>query len=54
MIIQAHIAAWQAVDVTMVARLLDEVPPSRFSPVRHEFTRELLAENRRRLLEEVL
>ena len=43
----------QAVDVTMVVRRLDEVPPGRFSSVRHEFTRELLAENRRRLLEEV-
>jgi len=44
----------QAVDDTMVVRLLDEVPPGRFLPVRHDFTVQLLAENRRRLLKEEL
>ena len=40
-----------AIDDSSVDRLLAEVPPNRLSPVGRDFTRQLLAENRRRVLE---
>lgn len=40
----------RGVDAAAVQRVLDEVPPQRMSQVCREFTRELLIENRRRLL----
>jgi len=42
------------VEEAKVEQLLAEVPPDRLSPVGRDFTCQLLAENRQRLLEEKL
>jgi hypothetical protein len=41
----------RAVHAEAIDRIIAEIPPQRMSHISREFTRELLLENRRRLLE---